>query len=202
MSDQKDKGFSATNTEAPQETNTNDANFTDCLKSKQAKADAYVLLTPEQQNDAVALIHRLMVLGLPADWYAEAVPEDSPPGGIVLKLCWDTGGIELVVFGWVPTLRASIVDTHRAWRDVMDSGLDADTFAADLETKQSALALARNDQARDALRAAIASDLNARDKCSAAWLDRTEDLRNWRGAIPRNAEMAAKVLIPAGKAVH
>lgn len=200
MNAPKDKGFSATNTEAPHQTNPTAADFTDCLKSKQVPTDGVVELTGSQWEDARRRIHRFMVFGAPQGMQCTADFEDAPDGCVAIRA--DDGQMLqwFYVTGWRPTPRMSAGELFAQVQKIFTGDESCERMIRTLNDSRKARRLATDIQHREELAEDLADEFSTRAETCVGLLDYVrEDLRNLRGAIPRSAVIFTAV---TGKAVH
>lgn len=201
MNAPKDKGFSATNTEAPNQTNNTAADFNDCLKSKQVPAPPGVReLTGSDWEDARRSIHRAMVFGAPKGTQCTADFEDAPDGCVAIRaddgqtLQW------FFVIDWHPTPRMSAGKLFAQVQKIFTSDESCERMIQTLTDSRMARRMTLDIQERKEMADDLTDEFSTRAETCAGLLDYVcEDLRNLRGAIPRRAVIFAAV---TRKAVH
>lgn len=151
-------------------------------------------LTGADRQAAVDIIHAAMAgasaSGLrvtPECTPVEALPENA----VLLDLMLDSRRLELAIFGWAPDFAmparrlgqqfAALWDADGALAEVVDA----------METMRDLILLARDKPRRQSLAHELRSEHETRDRICEDLVFESEDLANWRGAIPASAVILA-----------
>lgn len=146
-------------------------------------------------NDLEALkkeFHDLMVFGPEAGQHFNIDWETSDERGLFVELGMGGHIIEIILFGFRPTLRLAITHTYRMLSDATWLGYCAEV-AGDLAAGRLDPDLREASGRRDT-GGLMTEELKSCDKAYFAFLRELEDPRNWRGSLSRVTFIIGPVL--------